>query len=77
MLTSSPISVPCLGKSATKTPEIQFIERWKVHLESYKDTAQKFDGKHIQFIFHMFLGVKTNEIMIKIDEWIRQGQGEN
>ena len=26
-----------------------------------------------QFSFHLFLGAKTNEIVVKIDEWVRPG----
>ena len=70
-------SVVCLGKSAMNMPEIKFTERWKEHLEYYKDTAKRIDGKHIQFIFHILPGAKTNETVLKIDEWIRQGQGED
>ena len=34
-------SVPCLGKSVMASPEIKFTERWKEHLEYYKDTRKE------------------------------------
>ena len=33
--------------------------------------------EQIQFIFHIFLVAKENEIMVTIDEWIRQGKGQD
>ena len=36
-----------------------------------------FDGEHILFIFYMFLGSKTHEIVLKLDECTRQSQGED
>ena len=54
-------SVLCPGKSATASSEIKFTERWKEHLEYYKETAKRIDGKHIQFKFHIVPGTKTNE----------------
>ena len=32
--------------------------------------------KFIRFRFHTFVGSKTNEIVLKIDEFIGQGKGE-
>ena len=69
-------SVLCLGKQAMNMPEIKFTERWKEHLEQYRESARMIDGDKVQFVFHTSLGRKTNEIVREIDEWIRQGQGE-
>ena len=69
-------SVLCLGKSAMASPEIKFIERWEEHVLYHKDTAKRYDGKQNQFIFHIS-GTKKNQIVLKIGEWIRQGQGED
>ena len=38
------------------TSKIKFTERWKDHLEYYKHTAKRIDGKTIQYTFHMFVG---------------------
>ena len=57
-------------------PEIKFNSRWEEHLTYYKETAKRIDGEQIKCIFHIYLGDKTNEIMLRIDEWIRQEKGE-
>ena len=38
---------------------------------------ESMEHKIIQFIFRILLGAKTAEIVLKIDEWIRQSQGED
>ena len=40
-------------------------------------SARRIDEEQIQFILPVFLGRKTNEIVLEIDEWIRQGQRED
>ena len=67
-------SVYCMVKGAMNEPEIQFTKGWNDYLEIYKEFARIIDGEKIQFIF---LGKKTNEIAREIDEWIRQGEGED
>ena len=46
-------SVLCLGKQAMNMPEIGFTEIWKEHLEYYKDTARRTDGKHSIHFSHI------------------------
>ena len=62
--------VLCLGRSAMTTPEINFTERCKEHLEYCKDLAKIIVGQTIHFAFHIFFGAEPNEIMLKSDEWI-------
>ena len=64
-------SVLCVGNQAMNMPEIKLNVMWKEHLAHCMESARKIDGEQIQFIFHLFLGSKTNEM-----EWIRQGKGE-
>ena len=59
------------------SPEIKFTERWKEHVEYHRATAKRIDGKPIQFLFHTFPGATMTEIILKIDEWSRHGQGED
>ena len=59
------------------SPEITFTERWKEHLQHYKDTAKRLDEKQIQLIFFLFLRAKTKEIVLKISDWIWKGHGED
>ena len=39
--------------------------------------SKDIDGEQRQFRFHLFLGSKTKEIVLKIDEFIRQSRGED
>ena len=55
----------------------KFAKRWNDYLEQYKESARRIDGEKIQLVFHIFLDKKTNEIVLEIDQWIRQGQGED
>ena len=64
------------GKSSDEVSELKFNNRWKDHLEQYRESARVIDGEQIQFRFHMFLG-ETDQIMPNIDEWIRQVHGED
>ena len=70
-------AVLSMGKQAMNEPEINFTRRWNDYLEQYRKSARKIDGEKIQFIFHMLPGAKTNDIVLEIDEWIRQSQGED
>ena len=67
-------SVLCMKKSAVNLPEIIFNKRWHGHLEQYRGSARRIDGEPIQVRFHQFLCSKTNETVLKIGEWIRQGK---
>ena len=69
-------SVIFLGKQALDMPEIKFTEGWKEHVGYCKDT-KNFSWNQIQFVFHLFFGAKTNEMVLKLDEWMRQGQGRD
>ena len=42
-----------------------------------KESAGIIDGEQIQFIFHIFLGCRTNKTIPRSDEWIRQGKGHD
>ena len=71
----------CVAKSATASPEIKFIEKWKEHLEEHleycKDTARRIDGRTNSIhIPRASWCQDRNETVLKIDEWIRQGQGK-
>ena len=58
-------------------PAIKFTNRWNDNLEQYRESARIINGEKVQFVFHLFLGKKTNEIVRVIDEWIRKSQGED
>ena len=66
----------CIRKQARNKPEIKVNNEWNDFLEQHRESARKIDGEQIQFRVHMFLGATTFE-MVKIDEWIWQGQGED
>ena len=68
-------SVLSLEMQAMNMQEVKFTERWNEHLECCQGSAKGSEGKHTQFIFHLFPGAKTNENVFEIVEWIRQGQG--
>ena len=57
--------------------DVKFNIRWNEHLEQYRESARRIDGEQIQFRFHIFPYCTTNEIVFKIDEWIRPGKGED
>ena len=58
-------------------PEMKFTKRWSDYLEQHKESARKIDGEKIQFICHILLTGKTNEIVREIDQWIRQSQAKD
>ena len=58
-------------------PEVKFTKRRDDDLEQYRDSARRIDGGKVQFILHILLRKKTNDIVREIDDWIRQGQGED
>ena len=47
-------------------PEIKFTKRWNDCLEQYRESGRRIDGEKFQFVFHIFLGKKTNEIVREI-----------
>ena len=57
--------------------DVKFNIRWNEHLEQYRESARRIDGEQIQFRFHIFPYCTTNEIVFKIDEWLRPGKGED
>ena len=57
--------------------EIKFTNRWNDYVEQYKKSEVRNNREKVQFVFHMFPGKKTDEIVPEIDEWIRKSQGEN
>ena len=57
--------------------EIKFAKRLNDHLEQYRGSVWIIVGEKIPFIFHILLDGETNEVVLEIDEWIRQGQGED
>ena len=64
-------SVLRMGNQAINMPDIKFYVRWKEHLVHHKESARSIDGAQHQFRFHIFLGSKKNETVLRIDEWIR------
>ena len=56
--------------------EVKFNRKWDEHLEQCRESARRIDGEQIQHRFHTFTGCKKNEIVLQIDEWIRQRRGE-
>ena len=58
-------------------PENADMESVRIKRIFLKENPQGELMEQIQFIFHVFLVAKENEIMVKIDEWIRQGKGED
>ena len=63
-------------RSDERTISHFFTKRWNDYLEQYTESTRRIDGEKLQFVFHIFLGKTTNEIVIETDEWIRRGQGE-
>ena len=70
-------SVLSMGEGAMSEPEVKFTNRRTDYLEQYRESVRRIDGEEIQFVSHIILGKKTNEIVRQIDEWIRQGQRED
>ena len=70
-------SVLCMGQGAMNESEVMFTQRWNDYLGQYRESARRTGGEKSQFVFHIFLGAETNDMVLRIDEWIRQGQGED
>ena len=58
-------------------PKSKFTKSCTDYQEKYRESARRIDGEKIQCVLHILPGKKTNDIVLKIDEWIRQGQGED
>ena len=71
-------SVLCLGKSAMTSSEIKFTKKdGKSILSTTKTPQRELMENQVNSHVHIFSCARTNEVMLNIDEWIRQGQGED